>query len=132
MRITDGTNYGVVRDSLTRSRGRMETLQMENATLKKVNRPSDDADFCLLYINTNFYNSIIGGLKYFYPRMVPGGFIIVHGYSSIVRAEIGNAVDLFFADKPESITPIPDIAGTAIIRRLRLSAEPKSQSPNTK
>jgi flagellar hook-associated protein 3 FlgL len=42
MRITDGTNYGVVRDSLTRSRGRMETLQMENATLKKVNRPSDD------------------------------------------------------------------------------------------
>jgi flagellar hook-associated protein 3 FlgL len=42
MRVTDGTNYGVVRDSLTRSRGRMENLQMENATLKKLNRPSDD------------------------------------------------------------------------------------------
>jgi flagellar hook-associated protein 3 FlgL len=42
MRVTDGTNYGVVRDSITRSRGRMENLQMENATLKKLNRPSDD------------------------------------------------------------------------------------------
>ena len=42
MRVTDATNYGVVRDSITRSRGRMENLQMENATLKKLNRPSDD------------------------------------------------------------------------------------------
>jgi len=42
MRVTDGTNYGVVRDSINRSRERMENLQMENATLKKLNRPSDD------------------------------------------------------------------------------------------
>ena len=42
MRITDGTNYGVIRDSITRSRGRMENLQMETATMKKLNRPSDD------------------------------------------------------------------------------------------
>jgi flagellar hook-associated protein 3 FlgL len=42
MRVTDNTNYGVVRDSISRSRGRMENLQMEAATLKKLNRPSDD------------------------------------------------------------------------------------------
>ena len=42
MRVTDSTNYGVVRDSITRSRGRMENLQMETATMKKLNRPSDD------------------------------------------------------------------------------------------
>ena len=42
MRVTDATNFGVVRDSITRSRSRMENLQMENATLKKLNRPSDD------------------------------------------------------------------------------------------
>jgi flagellar hook-associated protein 3 FlgL len=42
MRVTDNTNYGVVRDSISRSRGRMENLQMESATLKKLNRPSDD------------------------------------------------------------------------------------------
>jgi flagellar hook-associated protein 3 FlgL len=42
MRVTDNSNFGTVRDSLTRSRSRLENLQMENATLKKVNRPSDD------------------------------------------------------------------------------------------
>ena len=42
MRVTDNTNYGVVRDSISRSRGRMENLQMETATMKKLNRPSDD------------------------------------------------------------------------------------------
>ena len=42
MRVSDNTNFGVVRDSIGRSRGRMENLQMEAATLKKVNRPSDD------------------------------------------------------------------------------------------
>ena len=42
MRISDNTNYGVVRDSISRSRNRMENLQGQSATLKKVNRPSDD------------------------------------------------------------------------------------------
>jgi flagellar hook-associated protein 3 FlgL len=42
MRVTDNTNYGVVRDSIGRSKGRLENLQMETATLKKLNRPSDD------------------------------------------------------------------------------------------
>ncbi|NDG83428.1 MAG: flagellar hook-associated protein 3 [Proteobacteria bacterium] len=42
MRVTDNTNYGVVRDSIGRAKGRMENLQMETATLKKLNRPSDD------------------------------------------------------------------------------------------
>jgi flagellar hook-associated protein 3 FlgL len=42
MRVSDNTNFGVVRDSISRSRSRMENLQGQAATLKKVNRPSDD------------------------------------------------------------------------------------------
>lgn len=42
MRVSDNTNFGVVRDSLTRSRSRLENLQGQNATLKKLNKPSDD------------------------------------------------------------------------------------------
>ncbi len=42
MRVTDNQNYGVIRDSISRSRSRMDNLQAETATLKKVNRPSDD------------------------------------------------------------------------------------------
>ena len=42
MRVSDNTNFGVVRDSITRAKSRMENLQGETATLKKLNRPSDD------------------------------------------------------------------------------------------
>jgi flagellar hook-associated protein 3 FlgL len=42
MRVSDNTNFGVVRDSLNRSRSRLENLQTQNSTLKKLNKPSDD------------------------------------------------------------------------------------------
>jgi flagellar hook-associated protein 3 FlgL len=42
MRVTEGTNYGIVRDSIARSKGRMEKLQGQHATMKKLNSPSDD------------------------------------------------------------------------------------------
>lgn len=42
MRVSDNTNFGVIRDSISRSKSRMENLQGQSATLKKVNRPSDD------------------------------------------------------------------------------------------
>lgn len=42
MRITEKSTVNVVRDSLNRSRGRMADLQTENATLKRINKPSDD------------------------------------------------------------------------------------------
>ena len=42
MRVTENTNYGVVRDSIRQSKGRMENLQLQQSTLKKVNAPSDD------------------------------------------------------------------------------------------
>jgi flagellar hook-associated protein 3 FlgL len=42
MRVTDSTTFGVVNDSIRRSKGRMEGLQHQNATLRKLNTPSDD------------------------------------------------------------------------------------------
>lgn len=42
MRVGENTTLNTVRDSLGRSRLRMNDLQKENATLKRVNSPSDD------------------------------------------------------------------------------------------
>ncbi len=42
MRVTENTNFGAVRESIRRSKERMENLQFQNATLKKLNTPSDD------------------------------------------------------------------------------------------
>jgi flagellar hook-associated protein 3 FlgL len=42
MRVTENTNFGAIRESIRRSKERMEKLQNESATLKKLNTPSDD------------------------------------------------------------------------------------------
>ena len=42
MRVGENTTLNTVRDSLARSRLRMNELQKQNATLKRVNAPSDD------------------------------------------------------------------------------------------
>ena len=42
MRVSDNSNFGIVRDNLTRSKTRLDNLQTQNSTLKKLNKPSDD------------------------------------------------------------------------------------------
>src|ERR1700748_3488389 len=42
MRVSDNTTREVVLDSLNRSRSRLENLQTQASTLRKVNKPSDD------------------------------------------------------------------------------------------
>jgi len=42
MRVTENMNYDVLRTNISRSRERMEKLQTEEATMKKLNTPSDN------------------------------------------------------------------------------------------
>ncbi len=51
--------------------------------------------------------------------MVPGGFIIVHDYSSLHWNGAEAAVDQFFAGRPEAVVPLPDNAGSVVIRKAR-------------
>ena len=78
-----------------------------------------DGRYCLVHIDCDLYAPILSALEYFYPRMVPGGFLIVHDYGSMEWDGAEKAVDVFFADKPECIVPLPDSAGSVVIRRWR-------------
>lgn len=66
----------------------------------------------------------MAALDYFYPRMVPGGFLIVHDYGSLHWNGAEQAVDAFFADKPESVVPLPDQAGSVVVRKAGRRAPP--------
>jgi hypothetical protein len=79
----------------------------------------NDASFCLVHIDCDLYAPIFNALEYFYPRMVPGGYLIVHDYTSLLWNGAEKAVDEFFADKPEPVIPLPDGAGSVVIRKFR-------------
>ena len=78
--------------------------------------------YCLVHIDCDLYAPISAGLAYFYPRLDPGGFLIVHDYSSLAWEGAEKAVDDFFADKPEAIVPLPDGCGSVVIRKARPAA----------
>lgn len=77
-----------------------------------------ESAFCMVHLDCDLYLPMKAGLDYFYPRLAPGGFLVVHDYSSLNWDGAERALDEFLADKPERLVPIPDKSGTAVIRKL--------------
>ncbi len=78
----------------------------------------DDLAFCLVHIDCDLYAPFCAALRYFYDRLVPGGFLVMHDYSSLQWDGAEKAVDEFFAGKPEKLVPIPDKSGTVVVRKV--------------
>jgi hypothetical protein len=57
-------------------------------------------------------------LECFYPRVSPGGILLLHDYSSGHWPGVRQAVDEFFQKLPEKPILIPDKSGTAIVRKM--------------
>jgi hypothetical protein len=79
----------------------------------------DQGSYCLVHLDCDLYAPMISALEYFYARLVPGGYLIVHDYSSLHWNGAEKAVDEFFADKPECAIPLPDGGGSVAIRKIR-------------
>jgi hypothetical protein len=80
----------------------------------------DDLKFALVHIDCDLYAPIVNALNYFYPRLVPGGYLIIHDYFSLAWDGAEKAVDEFFADKPEPVIPLTDGGGSVVIRKVRV------------
>jgi O-methyltransferase len=73
--------------------------------------------FALVHIDCDLGQAVAMALEFFYPRMSPGGLIIVHDYSSGWWKDVKPAVDLFMVDKPEIPILLPDQSGSVAIAR---------------
>jgi hypothetical protein len=76
-----------------------------------------DSSYILVHLDCDLYAPMASALEYFYPRLVPGGFLIVHDYSSLHWPGAERAIDEFFATKAEAVIPLPDSAGSVVIRK---------------
>lgn len=75
-----------------------------------------DARFAFVHLDADLYEPTFEGLKFFYPRMSRGGFIVIHDYNAWPGSR--KAVDDFFRDAPEIPVPMPDKSGSAVITKL--------------
>jgi hypothetical protein len=76
--------------------------------------------YAFVHLDCDLYKPTIAALDFFFARLVPGGMIFVHDYSSGEWLGIEKAVDEFSAST--GILPIllPDKSGTAVFRRPRM------------
>jgi len=75
--------------------------------------------FAFVLLDLDLLTPTLRSLEFFYPRLSPGGYLLVHDYNSPEsEGACRKALDSYMAGRPERIIDIADIAGTALIRRL--------------
>ncbi|HRZ48323.1 MAG TPA: TylF/MycF/NovP-related O-methyltransferase [Bacteroidales bacterium] len=75
---------------------------------------AEDCTFALVHMDADLYQPVKAGLAFFYPRLAPGGVIIVHDYTHKWEG-LMRAVDEFVASIPECLVHVPDRFGSVMI-----------------
>lgn len=74
--------------------------------------------FCLVSIDMDFYQPTYDALCFFYPRLVPCGYLLVHDYNHDELHGVKEAVACFRKSYPSACCiPVADQCGTLIIAR---------------
>jgi O-methyltransferase len=76
----------------------------------------EDERFSFVHIDLDIYQSVLDAVEFAYPRMTPGGFIVFDDYGFASCPGAREAVDSYFADKPERPLVLP--TGQAVICKL--------------
>jgi O-methyltransferase len=75
--------------------------------------------FSFVLIDVDLYIPTYQGLEFFYPRMVSGGYMLIHDYNNPQESEraVFRAVNEFMKGKPEKPIEIPDRFGSIVLRK---------------
>jgi O-methyltransferase len=71
--------------------------------------------FVFVSLDADLFEPLYQGLKFFYPKLVPGGYIFIHDFNNDAYKGARQAVEKFCQEEDISFLPIPDSGGSAII-----------------
>lgn len=75
--------------------------------------------FAFVSIDVDLEQSTLEGLRWFYPRLLPGGYIMLHDHGNPALPGVKRALDRFETELGAAITAVPlcDICGTLVLCR---------------
>lgn len=75
--------------------------------------------FCLVSLDVDFEETTLEGLRYFWPRIASGGYLLLHDYHSPRLAGVKRAVERYEAEAGARLFGVPlcDIGGTYVVRK---------------
>lgn len=78
-----------------------------------------DELFALVSIDADLYAPVLSGLQWFYPRLSPGGAVLVHDFNNGAFGGAKKAVREFQREYGVSVVPLPDWGGSAVVLKPR-------------
>ena len=79
--------------------------------------PFDRVRFAFVSLDADLYEPTVSGLRLFYPRLSPGGILMVHDYGSSRFRGVKKAVDEFCRKEEVEDLPVCDLHGSVILRK---------------
>jgi len=76
-----------------------------------------DDSFALVSLDADLYEPIYSGLNFFFPRLVKGGYILVHDFNNDNYKGTRRAVEQFCTEQNINFLPLPDSGGSAVISK---------------
>jgi O-methyltransferase len=74
----------------------------------------ENETYAFVHIDADLYQSTIDSFRYFYPRLSPGGVLVVHDYNHNWEG-VTKAVDEFAAEIAEAFIEMPDQLGSVVM-----------------
>lgn len=73
--------------------------------------------FCLVSLDVDFAQATLDGLRYFWPRLQKGGYLMLHDWGSTSLPGVAQALRIYEEEIGEAIPGIPlcDIGGTLVL-----------------
>jgi O-methyltransferase len=71
--------------------------------------------FVLVSLDADLYEPIYNGLEFFYPKLVSGGYILIHDFNNDAYPGSRRAVEEFCKIYNVNYLPISDLGGSAVI-----------------
>ena len=73
--------------------------------------------FCLVSLDVDFYQTTLDGLRYFWPRMERGGYLMLHDWGSPKLPGVAEALADFEAETGTAISAVPlcDVGGSLVL-----------------
>ena len=73
--------------------------------------------FCLVSLDVDFYQTTLDGLRYFWPRLEKGGYLMLHDWGSPSLPGVAEALKRYEGEIGVSIPSIPlcDVGGTLVL-----------------
>lgn len=118
--VGDNRFQNTSRESVARFIGNLDNIIFRPGFFPDTAKGLESVKFSLVMLDCDLYQPAVEGLRFFYPRLVEGGYFFLHDFNSPESDHaIARAASEFLADKPEAVLEIPDQWGSAVFRKQR-------------